>query len=194
MTIGTDNDDLIPILKIWRIDDTESKKNTENLFESANIDLVNEEANKTPIETCIRTIKLSQSNPQLATLRQRVSATVIDVLNESSIAVGFNDGNCLIIKGDLIRNSKNVKMQLFQVSPNESSITGLAFSSYTRTFKLTSKTFRTFNTNTSSTRQHIILFVSTRNEICSFDLSNKDIKDSKIILGLNSLFSNIFCC
>lgn len=193
VTIGTDSDDLLPVLKVWRINESALTADKEdNLFQSsAHTEIAEgleatEQNSSTPIGTCIRSIKLSPSTPQLTTLSPQVSVTVLDVLNDSLVAVGFNDGHCLTVRGELTRDTRNIKMKLLEVSSGGSSITGVAFSSYTQAYKATSKTFRTFNTNTSGTRQHIILFVSTRNEICSFDLTNRDSKEKepKIILGL----------
>ena len=197
VTIGTDSDDLVPVLKIWRINESAlTPNNEENLFQDAGMSAESTppgEQNSTPIGSCIRTIKLCQTTPQLNTLRPHVMVTVLDVLHDTIIAIGFNDGRCLIIRGDLIRDTRNIKMRLLEVSANESSITGVAFSSYFRTYKTTGKTFRTFNAATSGTRQHVILFVSTRNEICSFDLSNRESKEPKIVLGWLSILYFYSC-
>lgn len=186
-------------MKVWRINESAlTPVKEDNLFQPSDLGVEGSEGEaseqrSTPIGTCIRSIKLSPSTPQLSMLSPHVSVTVLDVLNDSLIAIGFNDGHCLTIRGELTRDTRNIKLKLLEVSSNDSSITGVAFSSYTRTYKPTNKTFRTFNANTSGTRQHIILFVSTRNEICSFDLTNRDAKEKepKMVLGLWYKFFNI---
>lgn len=142
-----------------------------------------------PQGVLIRSIRLtSNSSASLAQLSSHATVTAISLLDDKFMAIGFNDGNCLIIKGDLTRD-KNLKMQMLDVRSNGSSISGLSFASYTKTSsqqpqqQQANRTFRAFNAPNTYVKQHVFLFVCTRNEIASFDLSNKN-KETKFVLGL----------
>lgn len=181
VTIGTDNDDLVPILKIWIINEASivsvmMSKNKNNQPDSNNDNGADD--NTSPLAQCIRTIKLcSTACSQLSTLRMHSTVTCLDVLGNSMIAVGFNDGHCLIIRGELIRD-RNLRLKLIEVSPNVS-ITNVAFAMNQRVTNVNQKQSRDFD---SKTTKNITLFVATRHEICSYNLSGRDY--DKFLLGI----------
>lgn len=187
VSVGTDSESLEPSLKIWRINELNfTVSNSDSLTVSEDTNLIQNFSDNCPTASCIRSVKLCPSNPQLQFLRLHALVTVLDVFEDSAIAVGFNDGHCLIIKGELIRD-RNLKMNLIRISSNESSVTGLSFSRFTHTFnKQLPKNARPINSNSESSKtikQPMILFVATRNEICSVDLSTRQ-TDNKLLLGL----------
>lgn len=184
VTIGTDSEDLVPILKIWIINEASivsvmMSKNKNNQSESNNENCAD---NTSPLAQCIRTIKLcSTACSQLSTLRMHSTVTCLDVLGNSMIAVGFNDGHCLIIRGELIRD-RNLRLKLIEVSSNVS-ITNVAFAMNQRATNANQKQSRDFD---SKTNKNITLFVATRHEICSYNLSGRDY--DKFLLGLYLIF------
>ena len=90
--------------------------------------------------------------------------TVIDVLDTMMMMVaGFSDGNLLIIRGDITRE-KNSKQKVIKSS--QCAITGLEFHN---------------NAQKQSSSKQIILFVTTLNEIFSYNLTTKE-KETKINL------------
>lgn len=182
VTIGTDAENLEPILKIWRINELNFNTPAARPFNEA--DSLSESlqniSDNNQTASCIRSLKLCSTVPQLQSLHSYAIVTALDVFEDSAIAVGFSDGHCLFIKGELTRD-RNLKMNLLLVSSNNIPITGLAFSFYTKSQnKQQTKGFR--NSDQLAKRQ-IILFVATRNEVCSFDLSTRN-AENKILLGL----------
>lgn len=203
VTIGSDTEDFAPILKVWHVnenivpsvraggDDRASNVVPSSSSDtSSNIIGTSPHASDTigPQGVLIRSIRLSSnSSSSLAQLSSHATVTAVSLLDDKFMAIGFNDGNCLIIKGDLTRD-KNLKMQMLDVRSNGSSISGLSFASYTKTSSQqeqhqANRAFRAFNAPNTYVKQHVFLFVCTRNEISSFDLSNKN-KETKFVLGL----------
>ncbi|OTF79252.1 hypothetical protein BLA29_010990, partial [Euroglyphus maynei] len=127
ITVGTDNEDLIPILKIWAINEgfiLAAKTQSSNVHEQSTSESGNTTSSTAnPLAQCIRTLKLSCHNStisQLSALRVHSMVTALDVLGDSMLAVGFNDGHCLLIKGELIRDrDRNLRIKLLEVSQND---------------------------------------------------------------------------
>ncbi|KAF7495115.1 Vacuolar protein sorting-associated protein 11 -like protein [Sarcoptes scabiei] len=191
VTIGADTEDLVPILKIWAINESvfENQLSDPNVTLSRSLDdsivgVNNFSNNSISISECIRTIKLCDSaSSQLSALAKHSLVTALDVLADSMIAVGFNDGHCLIIKGQLIRD-KNLRLKLFQISRSDS-ITNVRFALNTRQIgKSSSKSFRPMSLSSKDAivKQSTTLFVTTRHEICSFNLTNREQDVDKLLL------------
>lgn len=173
----------MPILKIWKVSETALAKAKPVQYQAEN-EIASEDGSvsvnlEDSVESLVASIRLTPNNSNLAALNPRALVTTMAVTENNIISIGFSDGNCLLIKNDLTRD-RNVKMQLLEVS-KDSSITGLAFLQISKSTaplvnnKMTSRS--------SNLKTNVFLFVSTRNEICSFDLNGAKIKETKILLG-----------
>ncbi|KAH9526087.1 Vacuolar protein sorting-associated protein 11 [Dermatophagoides farinae] len=161
ITIGTDNEDLIPILKIW--------------------------------DGFILAVKTQSSNVEQSTSETGSNSSSSSFNGHSirctwrfNVGYRFQRWTLSTHKGELIRDrDRNLRIKLLEVSQNDS-VTNVAFATNLRTINKPSKSLRGSSSGENIVRQFVTLFVSTRKEICSYNLTttgrDKDHLEEKFLL------------